>query len=192
MTTKGPSHKQIIIPMSNEMARRYIKDASTHIISINHTLKTIKLNIMANFICIEDKGIMISTNNVASPSDLQEIKKCVKSSLLNDADQISPSRLPQLKSYLKIIGIPYLNEQSNMHILSENIEKILKSNHIFNNIVLTSRPRVIKVSLSRLQEVDLYFLILILFFDLFFMFLFLKLRVRVNNNITRSHISHIR
>ena len=146
ITTKSSSCKQIIVPMSNETARKYIKDASTYIISINCVLKTIKLNIMADFICIKDKGIVISTNNVTSPFDLQEIEKCVKSSLLNDADQISLPRLPQSKSYLKIVGIPYLNKQSNMHILPEDIEKILKSNYIFNNIILASRPRVIKVS----------------------------------------------
>ena len=110
ITTKGSSCKQIIVSMSNKIARRYIKDASTYIISINCVLKTIKLNIMADFICIKDKGIVISTNNVTSPFDLQEIEKCVKSSLLNDADQISLSRLPQSKSYLKIVGIPYLNK----------------------------------------------------------------------------------
>ena len=132
--------------MSNETARKYTKDASMYIISINCTLKTIKSNIIADFICIEDKGIVISTNNVASPSDLQKIEKCVKSSLLNNANQISPPRLPQSKSYLKIVGIPYLNEQSNMHILPKNIEKILKSNYIFNDVILASKPRVIKVS----------------------------------------------
>jgi len=109
-------------------------------------LKSIKSNIMADFICIKDKGIIISTNNIASPSDLQEIEKCVKSSLLSNADQISFPRLPQSKSYLKIIGISYLNEHSNMYISSEDIEKILKNNHIFNDIVLASRPRVVKVS----------------------------------------------
>ena len=57
-----------------------------HIININHMLKTIKLNIMADFICIEDKSIIISTNNIASPSNLQEIEKCVKSLLFNDID----------------------------------------------------------------------------------------------------------
>ena len=146
MTTKGPSYKQIIVLMSNEMTRKYAKDVSMHIISINHVLKTIKLNIMADFIYIKDKGIVISTNNVALPSDLQEIKKYIKSSLLNDTDQIFPPRLPQSKSYLKIVGILYLNEQSNMCILFEDIKKILKSNYIFNDIVLASKSRVIKVS----------------------------------------------
>lgn len=148
MTTKGPSYKQIIISMSNEIARKYPKDVSMYIISINCVLKTIKSNIMADFIYVKDKGIVISTNNVTSLSHLQKIKKYVKSSLLNDANQISPPRFFQSKSYLKIIGISYLNNQSNMHILPKDIKKILKSNHIFNDIILTSRPRVIKVSLK--------------------------------------------
>ena len=148
MTTKCPSYKQIIISMSNEIARKYPKDVSMYIISINCVLKTIKSNIMADFIYVKDKGIVISTNNVTSLSHLQKIKKYVKSSLLNDANQISPPRFFQSKSYLKIIGISYLNNQSNMHILPKDIEKILKSNHIFNDIILTSRPRVIKVSLK--------------------------------------------
>ena len=147
ITTKGFSCKQIIVFMSNKIARRYIKDASTYIISINCVLKIIKLNIMADFICIKkDKGIVISTNNVTSPSNLQEIKKYVKSSLLNNADQISLPRLSQSKSYLKIVRVLYLNKQSNMYISPKDIEKILKSNYIFNNIILAFRLRVIKVS----------------------------------------------
>jgi len=104
--------------------------------------------IMADIICIEDKGIIISTNNIASSSDLQEIEKYVKSLLSNDSDQISFPKLPQSKSYLKIVGILYINKQSNLCISLEDIEKILKNNHIFNNIVLAFRPRIIKVSLK--------------------------------------------
>ena len=103
---------------------------------------------MADIICIEDKGIIISTNNIASSSDLQEIEKYVKSLLSNDSDQISFPKLPQSKSYLKIVGILYINKQSNLCISLEDIEKILKNNHIFNNIVLAFRPRIIKVSLK--------------------------------------------
>jgi len=50
MTTKGPSRKQIIVPMSKEVANKYIKDISAHIISINSTLKSIKSGIIADFI----------------------------------------------------------------------------------------------------------------------------------------------
>ena len=70
MTTKGPSCKQVIVSISIENAKKLIKDSSAHIININRSLKSIKLNIMANFICINDKDIVISTNNIVSPSDL--------------------------------------------------------------------------------------------------------------------------
>ena len=70
MTTKGPSHKQVIVPMNSEVAGRFLKDSSMHIININHALKNIKSKIMANFIHVKDKDIVISTNNVVSPSDL--------------------------------------------------------------------------------------------------------------------------
>jgi len=146
MTTKGPSHKQVIISMNKEAANAYIKNMSSHISIINYALKAIKPNILADFIHIDDKGIIISTNNVAFLSDSQEIKKCIKNSLLSNDDQIYFPRLPQLKYYLKIIGIPFLNEQPNTCISPKDIENILKKNHIFNNVILASRPRVIKVS----------------------------------------------
>ena len=144
MTTKSPSFKQVIVPMNDETTKKYLKDSNTYIVSINRTLKSIKSNVMANFIHIDNKDIVISTNNITNPSDLQEIKKYIRNSL--NTDQISFPRLLQSKSYLKIIGILYLVKHLNSHLSFDNVEKILKSNHIFNNIVLASKPRVIKIS----------------------------------------------
>jgi len=146
ITIKGLLHKQVIVPINIDNARKFIKDSSTYIIKINRALKSIKSNVMADFIQINNKGIVISTNNVASPLDLQEIKRCVKNSLCVEADQINFLRLLQSKLYLKIVSIPYLTKQSNTCLFSDNIEKILKSNHIFNDIVLASKLRVIKIS----------------------------------------------
>ena len=86
MTTKGLSHKQIIVPINKEMANKYIKDTSNHISSINQALKIIKSSIIADFICIDNRGIIISTNNITSPSDLQKVKKIVKNSLQDNDD----------------------------------------------------------------------------------------------------------
>ena len=58
----------------------------------------------------------------------------------------NPLRLPQSKLYLKIISVPYLSKNSNIYITSDNIKRILKNNYIFNDIVLASKPRIIKVS----------------------------------------------
>jgi len=109
-------------------------------------LKGIKSNVIADFICVNSKDIIITTNNIASPSDLQAIKKYVKNATYSEPNQVQSLRLLQSKSYLKIISVPYFLELTNMHIMPESIEKILKSNYIFNDIVLVSKPRIIKVS----------------------------------------------
>jgi len=146
MTTKGSSHKQVIVPMNNKLGKRFIKDSVSHVTNINHALKSIKSSVCTNFIYADNKGVIISTNNVASNSDLQEIKKYIKNSLQTSDNNIMSPQLPQSKSYLKIVDIPYFVNKSNTHISSENIECILKNNHIFNDIVLASKPRIIKVS----------------------------------------------
>lgn len=126
--------------MNNDLARKFIKDSSMYITNINHALKAIKSNMIADFICTEDKGIIIMTNCVFSSSDLQEIEKYVKNSLSSDAEQVSSPRLLQSKSYLKIIGILYINKKTNSCISSDNIKNVLKNNHLFNDIILASKP----------------------------------------------------
>jgi len=59
---------------------------------------------------------------------------------------IQEAQLPQLKSYLKILGIPYTREDTNMSINSEVMELIIKSTHIFDNINVASKLHIVKVS----------------------------------------------
>ena len=146
MTTKGPFHKQVIIPMSNDITKEFIKESNSHITNINHALKAINFSMIADFIHVDNKGIVITTNNVALGLDLQKIKKYVKNSLSSDADKVSLVKLPQSKSYLKIVNISFISKKTNSHIALDEIEEILKNNYIFNNIILTSKPHVIKVS----------------------------------------------
>ena len=70
MTTKGPSHKQVIVPMNSDLGKKFTKNSSSHVININCALKSIKSNTCTDFICADNKGVIISTNNVASNSDL--------------------------------------------------------------------------------------------------------------------------
>ena len=94
MTMKGPSHKQVIVPINNKLAKRFLKDLSMHIININHALKNILSNMIADFIRTEDKGTVITTNNISLPSDLQKIKKYIKNSFTTDVEHILSPRLP--------------------------------------------------------------------------------------------------
>ena len=94
MTTKGPSHKQVIIPMKSEDANILIKNSSMHIININWILKNIKSSIIVDYICIDGKDIVITTNNIASFSDLQAIEKYIKSMSCIDTNQVQSLQLP--------------------------------------------------------------------------------------------------
>ena len=60
--------------------------------------------------------------------------------------QVKSPRLPQSKLFLKIISTSYLKEDTNKLIIANVVKKIIKDNHIFNNVVLALRPRVIKIS----------------------------------------------
>jgi len=146
MTTKSLSQKQVIIPMSNNITKEFIKDSNSHVTNINHALKAIKSNILANFIHVKDKSIVLMTNNILLDLDLQEIEKYIKNLLSSNADKVSSARLSQSKSYLKIVGISFNNEKTNSRISLEEIEGVLKNNHIFNNIILAPKPHIIKIS----------------------------------------------
>ena len=76
----------MVATTNKETANKYIKNASMHISSINSILKSIKSSIIADFIQANDRGVIIFINNVVLSSDLQEVKKIVKSLLQDDKD----------------------------------------------------------------------------------------------------------
>ena len=147
MMTKGPSRKQVIIPMSKENNSAFMKNSSLHVANINRQLRNVKSEVLVDYIRSDPLGITIITSKVSQQSDLLIIDQYVKNSNNINALQVEEPRLPKLKSYLKIIGIPfYPHDNSQERLTSNDIEMILKQNQIFDNISLASRPRVIKVS----------------------------------------------
>jgi len=125
---------------------KFVEDSSAHIVNINRALKNIKSKVIVDFIQSNQVGIIIATNKIAALLDLQTIKQYIKNANYIEADNIKVPCLPQLKSYLKIIGISYLLKNTNTSIALDVVEAIIKNNHIFNNIAIASRPRVIKIS----------------------------------------------
>ena len=147
MTTKGLSRKHIIIPMSSNNVSSFLKNSSLNVANINRQLHNAKSDVLVDYIQSNSTGIIVITNKVAQQSDLSIIDQYIKNTSDINTLQVEDSRLPKSKSYLKIIGIPYysiINSQDKL--TSSDVETILKQNHIFNNISLASRPRVIKVS----------------------------------------------
>jgi len=121
-------------------------ESNTHIVNINRALKNIKLKVKTDFVWTEQAGIIITTNKIATQLDLQTIEQYIKNMNYIKADSVKTPCLPQSKSYLKIIGIPYLLENTNTPIIANVVETIIKNSHIFNNITIISKPKVIKVS----------------------------------------------
>jgi len=107
MTTKGPSRKQIIVSMSNDNNNAFMKNSAAHIASINRLLRNAKSEVAVDYIRSDPIGLLIVTNKVVLQSDLQIIDQYIKKSEDINELQVKEPRLPQSKSYLKIIGIPY-------------------------------------------------------------------------------------
>ena len=144
MTTRGQSRREVIIPMTKTNTELIVNSAYIHISNINKCLKNSKSNIFTDFICFNVNGIIITTNKPASNLNLLTIEKYLKSVQNVNPDSIESSRLPKSNSYMKIIGLPYLSE---LGVLSPDIiEGILKDLHLFKDVTLALKPRIIKAS----------------------------------------------
>ena len=73
MTTKGPSRKQVIIPMSNDNNNLFIKNSMFYIANINRLLRNAISEVAVDFIRSDPISLVIVTNKVTSQSDLQII-----------------------------------------------------------------------------------------------------------------------
>ena len=135
--------------MSSDNVTSFMKSSSLHVANINRLLCNTKSNVLVNYICSDNTGITVITNKVAQQSDMFIINQYIKNSNDINSLQVEEPRLSKSKLYLKIIGIPYYPYVNSQEKLTLNdIETILKQNHIFDNISLVSKPRVIKVSLK--------------------------------------------
>ena len=124
MTIKEPSRKQIIIPMGTNNMERVIASSNMDITNMNRLLKNIKLKISINFIQTDNKSI-ITTSKIAATSDLNIIEKYIKDLNNIDLSNIKIPRLSQLKSYLKILGISYFVENTNLPITIDIVERVI-------------------------------------------------------------------
>ena len=77
--------------MSTKNRNKFIESLSSHITNLNSVLKNIKLDVMADFVCSDQTGIVIVTNKVASSLDLQMIEKYIKQANQIDSDNIKTS-----------------------------------------------------------------------------------------------------
>ena len=147
MISKGPLRKQVIILISSDNISKFIKNSSLHVANINWSLRNMKSEVLVNFICLDLTSIMVVTNKITVQSDLHVIENYVKKVDNINSINVDIPCLSQSKSYLKIISIPYFPYDNSIKCLtSSDMESIIKQNQIFDNIVLASKPQVIKMS----------------------------------------------
>jgi len=80
MTTKGPSRKQVIVPMSKENNSNFMKNSTLHVANINRQLQNAKSEVLVNYIQSDPLGITVITSKVSQQSDLLIIDQYVKNS----------------------------------------------------------------------------------------------------------------
>ena len=80
MTTKGPSRKQIIVPMSKENNSNFMKNSALHVANINRQLRNAKSKVLVNYIQSDPLGITVITSKVFQQSDLLIIDQYIKNS----------------------------------------------------------------------------------------------------------------
>ena len=144
MTTKEQSRREVIIPIAKTNAELIINSAHIHISNVNKCLKNSKSDTFADFIQSNVNGIIITTNKPTSDLDLSTIEKYLKNVQNINPDSIESPCLPKSKSYMKIVGLPYL---SKLEVMSPDIiEGVLKNLHLFKDTILALKPHVIKAS----------------------------------------------
>ena len=112
---------------------------------MNCALKGVKSNNFINFIQLDHRGLIVISNKVTSPSDLLVIELYIKNQIFMNTNDVQSAQLLQLKLYLKILGIPYFREDMNTSIDASYMENIIKMTHVFDNVQIASKPRVVKV-----------------------------------------------
>ena len=116
MTTKGSSYKQIIIPMGSDNLKKFLLVSGNYVINLNYALKGIKSEVIIDFIKSDYRKLIIVSNKVASLSDISVISNYVKNTNNMDSNDVQDAHFLQSKSYLKILGIPYLIKNTNTPI----------------------------------------------------------------------------
>ena len=95
--------------MSSENNSIFMKNSALHVTNINRQLRNTKSEVLVDYIQSDPLSITVITNKVSQQSDLQIINQYVKNSSDINALQVEEPRLPQLKSYLKIISILFFS-----------------------------------------------------------------------------------
>lgn len=126
--------------MNSVNSNRFMVTSNKHISNINRALKYIKFDVMANFIQVDYRRLVmtfIATNEVMSTLDINTIERYIKNIDTIDSNKVMSPRYLQSRSYLKILGILYICEDSNTPLHLTLLRKSFNS-HISSMILFLS------------------------------------------------------
>ena len=130
----------------SKKSKKFLLLSGDHVTNINHALKSIKSDVIIDFVRSDHRGLIVVSNKIMVPSDMSIINNYIKNSDNLDIKDIQDAQLPQSKSYLKILGILYLIKNTSTPIDFNVIEDIIKASYIFNNVKIASKSHICKVS----------------------------------------------
>ena len=102
MTTKGSFNKQVIVPMGSENSKKFISSSGNHVANLNHTLKNIKSETIVDFMHVNYRDLIITSNKIASLLDISVINRYIKSCNNIDTNDIQDTYVKNAKSGLSI------------------------------------------------------------------------------------------
>jgi len=78
MMTKGPSWKQIIIPISIDNANKFMVNSNKHIANFNCALRSTKSDLSIDFIHVNHQSLIVTSNRVISPLEISIVSNYIK------------------------------------------------------------------------------------------------------------------
>lgn len=130
----------------SKKSKKFLLLFGDYVTNINHALKSIKFDVIIDFVRSDHRGLIVISNKIMVPSDMSIINNYIKNSDNLDIKDIQDAQLPQSKSYLKILGILYLIKNTSTSIDFNVIEDIIKASHIFNDVKIAFKSHICKVS----------------------------------------------
>jgi len=104
ITTHRSMRRQVLIPLDTPTVEVVMANATTAVESCNRGLVEAHSKLRVESVCKAWDGISMSTNFVASAAELEVIKQWLKKVAGLAASTVVEPRLPQSKSFLKILG----------------------------------------------------------------------------------------
>jgi len=121
MMTQGPTRHQVLVPLNSAATKLIVTNAASAVQSCNKGLVEAHSKLRVESVHKAWDGVSMSTNSVASAAELEVIKQWLKKTAgLGESTEVEPC-LPQSKSFLKILDVPYYDSKSSLPITSAQV-----------------------------------------------------------------------